>query len=746
MRRSKSSDGLRLGAALALLLGGCSSGGGGGSGETAATLEGITLGGTVAKGVAASARIEVWELDGNGTPLATVGTATSDASGRYSLTLENYGGGPLRLTATIGDASTLRCDAASGCGPRGDDLDDDNGQIDFGEWYVPAPFSLEALLPPLQAGQMAGASLTPFTHMAARRVAASGRFDATTIANANSEVAVLLGGIDLLNTEPADITAPPGDTSPTALAYGALAGAVAEAAPRDGAGRPDIEVALAQLGTAFENGRFPADDTGSARDGELISLRELIDATRAVLTAAARVDTSGVLAVLETEVAAATDSDGDGVTDLDPEPSPSAADPELAKVKGLMADLRTWGQVIDLEAGAPERAFRQQIDLALESAETINELLIEEILYLSAKAIANYHSTDEGLHLYKSFGVVSPRWPEGFSRGLIKNPSPGVFEITGAALEPVAAGGDYLTLDLTARVPYDGESSDTYTLGITSATIAGPYAEGRIRSGTFTLRLSEPYTVNTLESVATVEDALLPLVEAIDLQIDLELTQKWDMHGTAIANQGGDPVNIYYPDPVTFSGVLTSRVHPYVETVAGRPKVTFLTPATLYLSGSASNSGDRVEATFAANFPNAATFVPGSPDTETVDNWIAFDASPDATDTDLGIGFSLQLEGLPEARINISADRTGLEAGDVTLTIVYSSRRLDIEASGDARAGTITSEVVVTNQDGARLTLDLQQAGPSGTLSYNGRVYANLERTAGGLIKINYIDGTFEIF
>ncbi len=714
---------------------------------------GIELHGTAAKGIINKGVISAQELDSLGQSVATVGSAETDDSGRYQLTLTNYRGGPLLLTLSSGPDTTMRCDVVDGCGPRMDDsIRDSNNSVDFGEWYIPAPFTLTALLPRAGENETITLSITPFTHMAAQYARAQTHIDSNTIANTNSAVSNLLGGLDILNTEPIDITNPASvnNAAPSRVTYAAIAAAIANLASPNGDKSPDIETALTILSHSFRNGTFPANDsTAPDQDANLFSLQEILDASQRVFTAAAITDITGTTTTLAAKINNATDTDGDGIPDITPTPSDSATDTELAKVKALMADIRTWGSVINNQIELPGNAFRRQITLSLEAAEAINTLYISELLYLSAKAIANYHATDDKLPVYRDFGVTSPRWPNGFSRGTITTPSAGLYLIEDAALEPVITGNDYLTMNLSVQTPIDGSTSNRFTYGIVDATISGPYADLTINSGTVTLNLREAYTVNTRESLAAIEAALIDLTESIEIELDLTLTQKWDLHNSAITTLGGnpdEPVQHFYEDPITFAGTFTTTVHPVVENSPA--EVTWFAPATVALSGHISNSsGDNLSASIAANMANANLFIPVSTtQTEGPDNWLQVDASPDTANPNLGLSFSLQLDELPEAAITITADRTGFEAGDVELTIAFDNRQLRIASSGDAAADNIISEIVITNQDGARLTLNTEAGQRRGTFSFNGNQYGSLEETASGYLKISYIDGTFEIF
>jgi hypothetical protein len=113
-------------------------------------------------------------------------------------------------------------------------------------------------------------------------------------------------------------------------------------------------------------------------------------------------------------------------------------------------------------------------------------------------------------------------------------------------------------------------------------------------------------------------------------------------------------------------------------------------------------------------------------------------------DANVGLTFSLQLAGLPEASVTISADRTAYESGTGTITIDYGTRQIVL--SGSIAAGSPTTSIAVTNQDGVTMNItDIgEDMGPS-HITYNGNTYATITTLSNGLPKITYIDGTFEI-
>ena len=302
-----------------------------------------TLAGTAAKGIIISGVVTASELDSSGNVLRVVGTATTDANGRYTMDLnDSYEGGPIVIEVTNDASTTMVCDVVSGCGTAqaGDPLDEDaSGTIDFGEQYKPGSLSMTALLPDAEDGESIEVQVTPFTHMAAENALSNATLDTTIIETANALVSNLLGGIDILRTEPVDITdaASVAAADASAVVYAALGASIAELAPEDANGQPDLDAALATLAEEFANGTMSAADDsvdGSPEDDANISLQEIIQGAGTALAETGSTDTSGVLADLEGDV----DDAIAGTGEVTPDTPVNVGDTDVAKAKSFVAD------------------------------------------------------------------------------------------------------------------------------------------------------------------------------------------------------------------------------------------------------------------------------------------------------------------------------------------------------------------------------------------------------------------------
>ncbi len=720
----------------------------------------IEITGLATKGIIGLGTILAQELNSSGDVIANIGETTTSVEGVYRFNISaNYGGGPILMTARINENSAIRCDTTTGCGARSstDDIPDNNRLISFGEWYRPAPFSMTTLLPSAATGETITAHITPFTHMAAEYAREQGSLSDTSIASANSEVSNLLGRIDIVNTPAIDITDPDArkTASATQIAYAALVAGVANLtykevsreATDDTPAISKIDIGLGKLSAAFAGGVMIADDSKADRvyDSQVYSLREIITEANTVLDyrLVNMVDTSGVIDQIESTIALPT---GIEVTTVDPAPSPTLGDSKLSRVKTLVEDLRTWGYLLSTDVLDSGTAFEEQIKLSQRSAALVTDDLLDEILIAAIDVASRYDGTPDLKHY-----PLDRHWNwKNFTSGLISNPAPGLFEIEkGVFSAPVEVDSngqlitvdkEFATIDITLQLPVTGTSASSHRYEIISATISSSYADATISKGVITLDFSAPYTLN--QGVMELATILLD-ADSVDLDLDLSLTQKWDYEASRQASKDNPLltwVNLYYDTPITFSGTLQSSLRPHVETdpLTGARTIDWATPSTLVLTGEASNTaGAQVTTRISANFTNAATFQPVS-DTqiESPDNWLS---------GNFGLTFTAQFEQLPLTTISVTGTRTGYQAGDIETTIEADEQKLTIATSGDAAQGSVSHRVTITNQDGAVLTYDPATSGVTGILSYNGKTYGTLYKTQSGYLKIEYIDGTFEI-
>jgi len=686
---------------------------------TPGNVDNVTLGGTAAKGIIDGGNVVAEELDVNGVVIAGIGNAISDVDGRYTLvTGNNYNGGPIRVTISADENTLMKCDVPLGCGTRTDDVDDNDTVIDFSEWYKPGNLTMTAMVAEAATNDTISVNITPYTDLAARRAMATGSLTAAGVDSANSEVSDLLGGggIDILNTQPLDVTDADmiKDGSATEIAYAALSAAIAVLADTSG-GTPDINAALDTLWGSFSDGTIVADDTGTAMDDSTISLQEIVNGATSTLAQMGIADTSNTFASLQADIDAVTGGS------VDPDPDTGTGETALEKVKAFVGDIRTWGTVIEEETRVKGEAFATQADLAATAADASISLVVGPVIRSTVIAIFRRltETTDTELG-GGDYATGVPGEPQ-FESGTIIY-SGGVVTITDGVIDDV-------TINLSIQLPDDKSTVTAITIAINSATLTGESTDLTINSGTIVATLATPYFVDY--GAVNMGYAVEPDISGGSVNLNVSLTQKQDNSGAVLAS------------PVTFAGtLLTTLAKPAEDGIMN--DLTWFTPATLTLTGNISDTvGNSFDASLTANISNASTFRPvggsGSDfgiELEDVDNWLA---------GTIGLNFELLLDGLPKASVNISGDRTAFNTGTATVTIIYGARQIVIAGafSDLASAGSVT----ITNQDGVSMSIASANFDAlTGDIEYNGQVYGSIAKLNNGLTKITYIDGTFESF
>jgi hypothetical protein len=203
--------GLTVAAVLALAA--CGGGGGGGGGAVVAT--GGVIGGTGFKGPVANATVTAYAVSG-GSPGGQIGTATTDASGKFSLSIGNYSG-PVMLQLSGGSYT----DEATGA-----------------TMNMAAGDVMTAILPTIAAGAtISGIQITPVTSMAqtAAQHLSGGMTDAN-IASANTAAGTYFMVSDILHVQPMNPLVPgSGSTgSQDAINYGMAMAAMSQYAKGQG--------------------------------------------------------------------------------------------------------------------------------------------------------------------------------------------------------------------------------------------------------------------------------------------------------------------------------------------------------------------------------------------------------------------------------------------------------------------------------------------------------------------------------
>ena len=122
-------------------------------------------------------------------------------------------------------------------------------------------------------------------------------------------------------------------------------------------------------------------------------------------------------------------------------------------------------------------------------------------------------------------------------------------------------------------------------------------------------------------------------------------------------------------------------------------------------------------------------------DLESADNFL------DAT---LSITGNVDLADHPAATLSIIANKTGLKKGDLTATLAYSGKSMQMVTNTDGGEQENTSgSMSFSNADGVAMTVNSSSDWESGTVMVGDAVVGVMESTDGVMI-IRYNDGTFE--
>ena len=216
-------------------LSGCGSGGGGENnagdksnegtnGSTAGIITGQAIKGPISGGTVTAYAVS------DGVTGSALGTAITDSTGNYSLSIKDYNG-PVFLEITGGSYT-----------------DEATGKT----IYLPltAGFGLKAVVDNVSAGSAVQSQITPLTTMAAARAQnMPGGLTASNILAANQQISSHFGGIDILNTQPINPLVPgsASEASENAINYGLILAGLSQQTKTLGVSNPfDLFNALAQ--------------------------------------------------------------------------------------------------------------------------------------------------------------------------------------------------------------------------------------------------------------------------------------------------------------------------------------------------------------------------------------------------------------------------------------------------------------------------------------------------------------------
>ncbi len=781
---------------------------GGGDGKEETTF-GAGSSGVVAKGIIQYGVVTAKELDSHGTVLRTVGSAETNAGGAYSLSIGgNYAGGSLLLSITGKSDGTTKmvCDVAGGCG----------GGVSFGGTLpLDTNFNMTAIVPPVANGASISAQITPFTHMAARRVMFGGTVDVDTMRDAISEVNQMVG-INILEVAPVDITDPAQlvTASSEAKAYAAFVAGAGQLAFGNASG---LQSGLDELAQSFEDGELT--DTDSINPGELLAAIE----TEA---AASGLDTDPVLSqVLATVRAGITGDCATGRCSYNPEPADTATQVAVEKARSVVAQTRAWATTLEgLET--PLDAFGTNMDAAgevldvhsLQLGDTLGLVLDAVGTELDAEAAAGTLAltsytvdvVDKATTPFTSLGTATVTL--GNSNGLsmtIAGTDLGGVDVALSATSNVPASdalalansGTVMTLSgldfsFTGSVANAQASmtldqmvfTSTFDPGLfidtnattpavdpvfTSAGLDGGFtlqASGARFSGTakivFVALSNPPGTIGDVSlskiSLASIDlsgdfsdgtgnsfsaSAGLKVNNAADFDtlgaLDYEETewvsdrQSGDVRGAGAYATNLGITNLSYVKYSSWSG----KTCFYDSTYTSQCEPGDVFGVIDHLKTLASRDAPPSEVRYVYYdywASNDYTWING----ELV--YPPFESASDFANVTLTLTMDLTLTGYPDTTAVLTANRTALEGGDLTVTLAHDGQNITFLVSKTDGATPGEGSLTVTTPDGVKLAMTATEGDVSGMLKVGGITVGTIEETGSGLIMVRYSDGIFE--
>ena len=204
--------GMILSLVLSLLVFAGCSGGGGGSPSVSPAPSTSSISGVASKGPISGGTVRVYGVTSAGAKGEQIGTATTNSGGSYTLTIGSYTG-PV-IVEVAGGTYT---DEATGA------------------TNVPAP-TMRAVV---NAGSSTTLAVTPLTEMAYRE-AVKAPITPISVNQANFLVGSLFNNIDIINTLPADATAPSATATPKQKEYAVILGGISQLAQNTGKDLPSL--------------------------------------------------------------------------------------------------------------------------------------------------------------------------------------------------------------------------------------------------------------------------------------------------------------------------------------------------------------------------------------------------------------------------------------------------------------------------------------------------------------------------
>ena len=121
-----------------------------------------------------------------------------------------------------------------------------------------------------------------------------------------------------------------------------------------------------------------------------------------------------------------------------------------------------------------------------------------------------------------------------------------------------------------------------------------------------------------------------------------------------------------------------------------------------------------------------------------------FESASNFANVTLTLTMDLTLTGYPDTTAVLTANRTALEGGDLTVTLAHDGQSITFQASKPDGATSGEGVLTVTTPDGIKLAVTATEDATTGTLKVGETTVGSVEETGSGLIIVRYSDGTFE--
>lgn len=643
------------------------------SSEQESTVSGVAMKGVIRQGLVA-----VVELDDSGNELGTVGTAVTDDTGRYSAELDDsYAGGALLMRVTADANTTMICDV----------------HVDEGCTYgdpvaLESTFKLQAVVPELEGGA-AVAQITAMTNMAVERARENGGLSRQSIRSANSEVSQLVG-VNVLSTEPVDITGENTEASEEALTYAAFLAGAGQVAYEDPEG---MARGLEKLAESFKDGKFDEDDE--------VGIDRLIDA---VDDEAIRSDVKNKVSALQSQIAGIRITVENG--EFDPEPQDvSESSDDIAQAKVLVGEIRTWFKSFE-ELEDPMDAFGVEVEAAADVLNPDTNEIFEQVAAIYRAVELDLKSVTSLSDLLESDREVTYQSASGSEAFVLVN----------------TIQNEDDTLELTVSP----ESGVDFSL-VMNTSVNSTFIDSAIEGA----EIEEPVTGDFMVS-GYIENETSKLT-LTDLQMVVNsATQKQPrmlekQQGPYIQVSGG--LSIEAKGKGTFSGsaeavfVATATEESSFNNESFEPELSMMK-----LDGSITTvTGNELTGRFLAEASPA----------------VAEETEEDYQNVSITANVDLELLGQPEASITVHADRTGFNDGNGIIELTRDGKTLKLVAQGyDDLEGAVTFSIA----DGASLKLEISEdrENSSGVLTVNKKPVGTVIIEDDELPMVRYEDGSFE--